>query len=564
MGTPLSEVTFVVVDLETTGGSAKDSGITEIGAVKVRGGEVLGEFQTLVNPGVPVPAFISRLTGISTQMVATAPRIEAVLPSFLEFARGTVLVAHNAPFDISFLRAATAAMNLPWPGNQVLDTVALARRVVTRDEAPNHKLGTLAALFRATITPDHRALSDARATVDVLHALFDRLAPLGITHLEDLATATDPVPADVRHKRHLADGLPTGPGVYMFVGPGDEVLYVGTSVNVRTRVRSYFTAAEKRGRMTEMIRLARSVRAVPCATDLEARVRELRLITEHAPRYNRRSKFPERMHWVRLSTEAHPRLRIVREAWSEPTEPVLGPFTSKGRATEAIEAVYAAHQIRQCTTRLPLIPAQRAVACALAEMGRCGAPCVPADRRPAAARGDDYKTVLAQVTDSITTDPGPVIAALAKRIAEHVDSQRFEDAGGDRDRLEAFLAGAARAQRLEPLRWSSQLVAGRPTGTGGWEIVVVRHGRLAATACTALGDDPVAAVQATVAAAEHVPEPVSGTLACHPEEMDLVVSWLRGPGVRLIETDVALSCPVGGAEKYVVDTSTAEVVARAT
>ena len=121
LGTPLRDVTFVVVDLETTGGSPAGAGITEIGAVKVRGGEVLGEFQTLVDPGVPVPAFVARLTGITSSMVATAPRIEAVLPSFLEFARGAVLVAHNAPFDISFLKAACRAADYEWPGNQVLD-----------------------------------------------------------------------------------------------------------------------------------------------------------------------------------------------------------------------------------------------------------------------------------------------------------------------------------------------------------------------------------------------------------------------------------------------------------
>lgn len=563
LGTPLSDVTFVVVDLETTGGSSKDSGITEIGAVKVRGGEVIGEFQSLVNPGVPVPAFIARLTGITTLMVASAPSIELVLPSFLEFARGAVLVAHNAPFDISFLKAAARRMDLAWPGNQVLDTVPLARRVVTRDEAPNHKLGTLAALFRATVTPDHRALSDARATVDVMHALFDRMAPLGITHLEDLATATDPVPDDIRRRRHLADDMPSGPGVYMFVGPADEVLYVGTSKNVRTRVRSYFTAAEKRSRMTEMIRLAVSVRAVPCATDLEARVRELRLITEHAPRYNRRSKHPERMHWVRLSAEAYPRLTVVRDGAAGPGEAVVGPFVSRSRATEAVEALQSAHQVRQCTKKLPAVPSASASACVLAEMGRCSAPCVRPEARPATAPTDDYADVVAGLARSMAHDPSPVVTALARRIAEHVEQQRFEDAGTDRDRLEAFLAGASRAQRLAPVVASPQIVAARPTETAGWEIVVVRYGRLATTAVCKHGHDPLAAVAAAVAVAEHVVPPTSAGPACHPEETDLVVAWLRSPGVRLVETDLPLTCPVSGAEKYVVGRSTAEVVSAA-
>src|SRR5665647_3247010 len=215
-------------------------------AVKVRGGEMLGEFQTLVDPGGPVPAFIAALTGITSSMVRGQPRIEQVLPAFLEFSRGAVLVAHNAPFDIGFLKAAARNQGYPWPGNQVLDTVALARRAVTRDEVPNHKLSTLAAFFRTAVAPEHRALSDARATVDVLHACLARLGPLGITHLDD--------------------GLPDAPGVYQFRGAGGEVLYVGTATSIRSRVRSYFTAAEQRRRMTEMVGLAEQVVPIVCAS----------------------------------------------------------------------------------------------------------------------------------------------------------------------------------------------------------------------------------------------------------------------------------------------------------
>src|SRR6478736_4331481 len=134
LGTPLREVMFVVVDLETTGGSASGgSSITEIGAVKIRGGEVLGEFQTLVRPSTPIPPFISVLTGITNQMVAGAPAIDSALPAFLEFAAGSVLVAHNAPFDVGFLRHFCDALTIRWPRFQVLDTAKLARRVVTRD-----------------------------------------------------------------------------------------------------------------------------------------------------------------------------------------------------------------------------------------------------------------------------------------------------------------------------------------------------------------------------------------------------------------------------------------------
>src|SRR3954466_1448331 len=106
LGTPLSAVTFVVLDLETTGGPPDSDAITEIGAVKVRGGEVIGEFATLVDPGRGIPPEIVSITGITNAMVYQAPRLDTVLPAFLEFAAGAVLVAHNSGFDVGFIKAA--------------------------------------------------------------------------------------------------------------------------------------------------------------------------------------------------------------------------------------------------------------------------------------------------------------------------------------------------------------------------------------------------------------------------------------------------------------------------
>ncbi|MGF0117077.1 DEDD exonuclease domain-containing protein [Promicromonospora sp. Marseille-Q5078] len=556
LGTSLRDVTFVVVDLETTGGRAADGGITEIGAVKVRGGEVLGELQSLVDPGHPVPAFIARLTGITTAMVATAPALDLVLPSFLEFARDAVLVAHNAPFDVGFLRAACDRLGYDWPGFRVVDTVPLARRVVTRDEAPNHKLSTLAALFRARVTPEHRALADARATVDVLHALLERLAPLGITHLEDLATAADPVPPDVRRKRTLADGLPEAPGVYLFRGPGDEVLYVGTSTNLRKRVRSYFTAAEKRGRITEMVRIAQAVTPVVCATPLEAQVRELRLIAEHAPRYNRRSKHPERQTWVRLTDEAYPRLSVVRDVRAG--TPHIGPYTSRRTALAAVDALHDALPLRQCTARLPRVARAAGSPCALAGMGRCSAPCTATD-----AADVGYDDVAAAARTAFTADPSVVVDALAARVARLAAQERFEEAGRVTHRLRAFVQGAARAQRLDPLARCAELVAARPTVAGGWELVVVKHARLAATAVTGPDEDPLPVVDALRATAEDVAPPVPPAPACHPEEAGLVLAWLEEPGVRLVHVSRPWSCPVRSAAAHAdlaaVSTTVAEL-----
>lgn len=190
LGRPLVRTTFAVLDLETSGGSPNlGAHITEIGAVKVRGGEVLGKFQTFINPGTPIPSFITTLTGITDKMVSPAPRIAEVFPILLEFLgseKETVFVAHNAPFDLSFLKAAAIASEYRWPKFTVIDTAKLARQILSRDEVPNCKLGTLAEFFNASVSPTHRALDDAHATVDVLHALIGRVGSLGITTLEEL------------------------------------------------------------------------------------------------------------------------------------------------------------------------------------------------------------------------------------------------------------------------------------------------------------------------------------------------------------------------------------------
>ncbi|MBR7743154.1 DEDD exonuclease domain-containing protein [Phycicoccus sp. BSK3Z-2] len=538
LGTPLSSVTFVVVDLETTGGSPAECGITEIGAVKVRGGEVVGEFQTLVNPGAPIPAFISVLTGISDAMVADAPRIETALPAFLEFAAGSTLVAHNARFDVGFLKAAAARTERDWPAFPVLDTVHLARQLVRRDEAPNHRLASLARLFRSTTTPDHRALHDARATVDVLHGLVERVGNLGVHSLEELLDYTARVSPARRRKRHLADGLPDGPGVYMFKDGHGRVLYVGTSVSIRTRVRSYFTASEHRRRMGEMVRLAESVTPVECATTLEAEVRELRLIAQHKPRYNRRSRHPEKALWVKLTVEPFPRLSVVRGVADDGAR-YVGPFGSRGSAEAAVAAVHEVLPLRQCVQRLS--PRTPKPACALAEMGRCGAPCTGAQSV------EEYAAVVDRAAALLSGGTRDLLDALETRMAELSGAERFEDAQVVRDRLVALVRGASRSQRLDPLARIPELVAARRSATGGWEVLCVRYGRLAGSTSSPRGADPMPYIAALRASAESVASPTAPATAATPEESEKVLRWLEAPGVRLVDVDGHWTCPVGGA-----------------
>jgi DNA polymerase-3 subunit epsilon len=527
LGTHLSEVTFCVVDLETTGSTETDA-ITEFGAVKVRGGEVLGEFQTLVNPRSQIPPLIAVLTGITNQMVAEAPTLAQVLPAFLAFAAQSVIVAHNAPFDVGFLRRACQEHAYPWPKWPVVDTVTLARQILLRDEVPNCRLATLATHFRATTTPNHRALQDARATVDVLHGLIERVGNLGVHTIEDLHEFSRRVSPQRRAKRTWASDLPEEPGVYLFVAEAyDErqILYVGKSKNVRTRVRTYFTASETRPRMDEMVRVATGVESIPCATPLQAEVVELRLIAAHAPRYNRRSKFPERQLWLKITEEPFPRLSVVRAVRGDGAT-YFGPFRRRQSAEDVLHALYDGFPIRQCSPRLST--RKPISACALAEMGRCSAPCDGTISR------DDYGRVVDRVRSALSEDVRPAVSVMQSRLSKLAEQLRFEEATTIRRRLETLTQTGRRYHRVRSLASCAQIVAARRAGPD-WEIHVIRYGRLAAAARSGPAEVPQAVARAAVATAETVAAPVGPLPAASVEETERIADWLEQPGVRLIE-----------------------------
>jgi len=543
LGRALIDTTFVVVDLETTGGSHSSDAMTEIGAVKIRGGEIIGEFQTLINPELPIPAFITVLTGITDAMVVEAPKIGEALFSFLEFAgspQETVVIAHNAPFDIGFLKSASARCDVPWPGYQVLDTARIARYVVTRDEAPNCKLGTLATFFGAHTDPNHRALSDARATVDVFHGILDRLGSFGVTTLEDLKSFTNRITDAQRKKRFLAEGLPNSPGVYIFRDSHNEPLYIGTTRNLRTRVRSYFTAAETRKRILDMVSLAERLDFIETPTIIEAEVRELRLIAEKQPRFNRRSKFQEKAVWVKLTEESFPRLVSVRGHRGLSDEVGwCGPFNGRDEAARAIEALYEVTQIRQCTPRITLKSMKSASPCALFDMKRCGAPCVGKESV------DSYASHVLTTQVSLHHDATSLLSTINTRMHELAEQERFEEAADIRNRLSAFIRGTARGQRIRSLTRVPHMVTAFMVAPQQWEFLVIRFGRLAGSA-QGSSKNYREIVESLRLTADVVADNGEILPASHHEEVEVLLRYLNQDGVRLVEIDGEWSLPVFG------------------
>jgi DNA polymerase-3 subunit epsilon len=438
---PLSDVTFCVVDLETTGGSPRDCRITEVGAVTYRGGERLGSFQALVNPQEAIPPFIAQLTGISDRLVRHEPPIEQILPAFLEFARGAVFVAHNASFDFAFLNQNLGRLDYALLPGPPVCTAKLAKRVVWPD-VPNVKLKTLSQYFRTRAKPIHRALEDAETCAEVLNGLLDLGGRLGIVTLGDLHEACHARGRPNFGKIRLADHLPRAPGVYLFKGREDQVLYVGKSKDLRARVKSYFYGDERK-KIENLLGEVTAVDGLVCGGELEALVLEARLIGRHEPKYNRRGKTWRRNAYLKLDpAEAFPRLKVVYAAKPSDDCIYLGPFGDSARARLAKEGLEEVIAIRRCTTSMRA--ATRFAPCVLADMGRCPAPC---DGRIDPER---YGELVRRLVSSLTASPGGLLEALERRMNELAEQERYEEAASMRDRLRA-LAEALWRSRAD--RW---------------------------------------------------------------------------------------------------------------
>jgi DNA polymerase III subunit epsilon len=533
LSTPLHQVTFAVLDLETTGLSPDGDRITEVGVVKARAGEVLGEFSTLVHPGRSVPPAITAVTGITDHLLRGQPPIQAVLPALLEFLRDTVLVAHNANFDTRFLAAALQREGYPPLRLPVIDTAAVARRVL-RDEVRSCRLSELARHYRSPVSPEHRALPDARATLHVLYGLLERVGTLGATTLEDLQDYTRSSSDRSFRKIDLVRDAPAAAGVYRFVGERDEVLYIGKATNLRQRLRTYF-GQDRRRRVADLVRDVQRVEWTTTPTPLEAAVREVRAIAAHKPRYNRRSKFPERAAWVKVTNEAFPRLSIVGGRRDDGAD-YLGPLRSRRQAEAVVEAIQTVSRIRQCSPRLRL--AQNHPHCVLKDLGRCDAPCDGSIDRLG------YGAVVDEVRRWLEGDAGDLLERLRSRMLYLAQADRFEDASAVRNRLHAVTHALSRDRQMRCLVQAEELVAQRRAGTSR-ELVLVRHGRLAATITA-----PDATLDGVLVAALRSRDDLGDTAPIltpeTAEEVELVVTWLHDGPVELLEVHGTFSEPVAG------------------
>jgi DNA polymerase-3 subunit epsilon len=368
-GYVLTECDFVAVDLETTGCRPGVNSIIEIGAARFKAGGVVSTFERLVRPADSIPKAVEDLTGINSSMLVGAPSIEDVMLEFREFCDGAVLVAHNYRFDLSFLdHEAERIWGEPMT-RPTIDTLSLARRL--RPDLRRYNLGSLAVEYATPTTPDHRAGSDARATAELLLALFPDLARLGMDDVGAVSAFCGlSNQLALSERLVLTRDLPDEAGVYLFRDATGQVIFVGHARSLRTRTRQYFYPGAATDAMAGEVA---SITAVRTPSHLDALLLEHRLVDRHKPRHNPTAHRSRAGYLIKVDTGSpYPGVRVVEAPRKRGR--LIGPFTSRWAALTLVETLKDVYDLRRCAHRLDAHLAM--VPCAHRDAGTCPAPCV--------------------------------------------------------------------------------------------------------------------------------------------------------------------------------------------
>ncbi|MHB8841530.1 MAG: exonuclease domain-containing protein [Candidatus Aquicultor sp.] len=370
----MDTATYVVVDLETTGLDYRTERIIEIGAVKLQGGTPVATFEHVINPNRSIPSNIVKLTGITNDMVSRGERIEDILPEFAMFAKGCVLVAHHAPFDISFLNRAARDMGLKRFTHRVFDTRLIAQKMLPL--LGFYRLANLASHFNVTSTPCHRALSDAQATAEVLTHLLDSMKNAGLDTVEAASEFFYPKQRhNFGHKKSLAMALPRSSGVYIMKDKRGGVIYVGKAKDLNKRVRSYFYSSPKSERQLSFLSDISAVDHIKTGTEIGALLLESKLIKKFKPPYNVRGKRYRRYPFVHIDYEEDfPTPKIVRKVQEGGF--CYGPFSNPADLELLLEVVKDLYGLRQCGYKIKA-GTDRAP-CFYYQVKRCSGPCAGA------------------------------------------------------------------------------------------------------------------------------------------------------------------------------------------
>jgi len=359
---------LVFVDLETTGGNAAYHRITEVGIVRMRDGEVIEEWSSLVNPECRIPSYIEAFTGITNEMVADAPRFADVAPVVREKLESPVFVAHNARFDYAFLRAEFRRLGLHFAA-RVMCTVKMSRRLFP--DFVRHNLDVVMERHGLTCSARHRALGDARVIADLWRIWLREIAPGQLATAAAAVIGAHRLPAYL--PQDLADELPDGPGVYRFFGEDGALLYIGKSSSLRTRILGHFAAEHTDAKEQKKARQTRRIDWIETAGDLGAQLKEAEWIKAQQPLYNKRLKRQsENLTLQTVAAEPGVVLRVIETLDVAELDQCFGVFHSLKDARKALTDIARAHSL--CLKILGL--EQGSGSCFAYQLGKCKGGCV--------------------------------------------------------------------------------------------------------------------------------------------------------------------------------------------
>jgi len=308
---------YAIVDIETTGGFAAANGITEISINVFDGNKVVEKFETLINPCQPIPRYITAMTGITDEMVATAPKFEEVAETIYHFLDDRVFVAHNVNFDYSFIKSHLSAHGYEYNAKR-LCTVRLSRKILPG--LPGYGLGKLCNSLDILIENRHRAGGDAAATVKVFQRLLQNDSQQYIVKSLQRSSKEQMLPPNVP-KEHF-DKLPYTPGVYYFHNEKGKIIYVGKAKNIRYRVNSHFSSNLDSRQKQNFIRYTYSISFQPCGTELMACILESSEIKRLWPIFNYSQKRWEDVYGIYSYEDQNGYLRLAIEKNKRQITPV--------------------------------------------------------------------------------------------------------------------------------------------------------------------------------------------------------------------------------------------------
>jgi DNA polymerase III subunit epsilon len=510
----------VVVDLETTGGSAAAGSIIEIGAYRMEGPRIGDSFQSLVRPRMRIPRFIVGLTSITNEMVADAPPIEEVLSAFRDFLGDAVMVAHNAQFDFAFLDFEFRRLFGVGLANPVLCTVRMARKLLPSFK--RRRLDLLAEHFGLSTAGRHRGLGDARMGAELLSIFLEIADQMGIRRLDRLLDWQHRRPAGRRFERHVPPetvaALPEGPGVYLMRNERGDLLYIGKARSLKDRVASYFNrGAGLNAKTAELVGHVRAIETRRTHSSLEAALLEAELIREFKPPYNRMLKSAPRAYFIRLDLmDPFPRLAISQKLTARRGTVHFGPFIGRRGVDHAVRALSRSLGLRTCAGRLE--PDEDFAPCMYGQMGYCAQPC------NLSVGEDDYGERVRRALAFMRGRSGPLMGELAAARDRAAAAMRFEEARRHHRDLESLATLSRRATRLSQVLTENNLLI--VTGlNGGRRCHVVLGGRLALSRDLD-SPDAIAEIGSLVAGnyERYRTKPVErGEL----EPMAIVARWLR-------------------------------------